>query len=463
MKINKILAIAINDYYDRKLNNLNNCKNDIDGILELLNQKYIFADQVYLYKKEDTTRKKLYQRLTDYFTNTLEDENILLIFAGHGEYNPNIKTAYWQPSDADPEDPSSWLNISDILIFIKFSRAHHVSIISDSCFSGALFSEPYRGGGLKTYREKKSRQAITSGGIEKVLDGKAGEKSPFAMAILEVLKTNEMHELPFNTFSHNVAVLFGPDHKQTPVYGNLVNIGHDGGTFVFELKIKATSNDKGKKTKANAIDPNSEIKLSERETELIFFITSGLNNKEISAKLLISETAIELHRKNILFKMAPANQQKSIKYTIETGYNKLGQNVKVKLTPKEEQILHFIADGLSSREMGHNLFIAESTVETHKKNIISKLDFTNSKQLMKYALEKGYGKSLPDKEIEFTQKEIEILHLIADGLTSKAIGNKLFISENTVETHRKNLLGKLKLPNSKHLMKYGIERGYGKS
>jgi DNA-binding NarL/FixJ family response regulator len=69
----------------------------------------------------------------------------------------------------------------------------------------------------------------------------------------------------------------------------------------------------------------------------------------------------------------------------------------------------------------------------------------------------------PEKEISFTPREKEVLHSIADGLTSKQIGEKLFIAESTVETHRKNLLAKLSLPNSKYLMKFAIEKGYGRS
>lgn len=68
-----------------------------------------------------------------------------------------------------------------------------------------------------------------------------------------------------------------------------------------------------------------------------------------------------------------------------------------------------------------------------------------------------------DKTIKFTPRELEVLHLIADGLSSREIGEKLFIAESTVETNRKNLLAKLDLPNSKHLLKYAIENGYGNS
>jgi DNA-binding CsgD family transcriptional regulator len=41
--------------------------------------------------------------------------------------------------------------------------------------------------------------------------------------------------------------------------------------------------------------------------------------------------------------------------------------------------------------------------------------------------------------------------LIATGLTSKEIGDKLFISPRTVETHRHNILKKLNIPNAAQL------------
>jgi DNA-binding NarL/FixJ family response regulator len=56
-----------------------------------------------------------------------------------------------------------------------------------------------------------------------------------------------------------------------------------------------------------------------------------------------------------------------------------------------------------------------------------------------------------------TSREMEILQLIALGLTSQDISNRLFISKNTVETHRKNLLGKLNVKNTAALLKYAYK------
>lgn len=86
------------------------------------------------------------------------------------------------------------------------------------------------------------------------------------------------------------------------------------------------------------------------------------------------------------------------------------------------------------------------------------------KEVMEISLRALKNKSTTgDTIVKFTPRELEVLDLIAEGLSSKEIGNILHIAESTVETNRKNLLAKLDLPNSKHLLKYAIEQGYGKS
>ncbi|AZA80326.1 DNA-binding response regulator [Chryseobacterium sp. G0186] len=56
-----------------------------------------------------------------------------------------------------------------------------------------------------------------------------------------------------------------------------------------------------------------------------------------------------------------------------------------------------------------------------------------------------------------TRREMEILKLICDGFSSKDISEKLFISINTVETHRKKILLKLNVKNTVGVVKYAIE------
>ena len=54
----------------------------------------------------------------------------------------------------------------------------------------------------------------------------------------------------------------------------------------------------------------------------------------------------------------------------------------------------------------------------------------------------------PDESIQsLTKREMEILKLVAEGLTNEEIGKKIFISEKTVKTHLTNIFDKLKVNN----------------
>ena len=56
-----------------------------------------------------------------------------------------------------------------------------------------------------------------------------------------------------------------------------------------------------------------------------------------------------------------------------------------------------------------------------------------------------------------SKREIEILKLIVNEFTNEEIANKLFLSKRTVDTHRQNLLNKLRVKNTAGLVKYAIE------
>ncbi len=59
--------------------------------------------------------------------------------------------------------------------------------------------------------------------------------------------------------------------------------------------------------------------------------------------------------------------------------------------------------------------------------------------------------------IEISDRELEVLKLIADGNSYKEIGKILHISHRTVETHKNNILSKLKLNSTADLIKYAIK------
>ena len=58
-----------------------------------------------------------------------------------------------------------------------------------------------------------------------------------------------------------------------------------------------------------------------------------------------------------------------------------------------------------------------------------------------------------------TERELEIVRLIASGLKSSEIAKQLFISVNTVETHRKNIFSKTRVKNAVGLSQYARKHG----
>jgi DNA-binding NarL/FixJ family response regulator len=66
----------------------------------------------------------------------------------------------------------------------------------------------------------------------------------------------------------------------------------------------------------------------------------------------------------------------------------------------------------------------------------------------------------PDgEEAELSHREDEVLRLVARGATNKEIADSLFISENTVKTHLRNIMDKLHLANRSQAAAYAVKRG----
>lgn len=82
-------------------------------------------------------------------------------------------------------------------------------------------------------------------------------------------------------------------------------------------------------------------------------------------------------------KTYPLSERKS-DLTFDDNFQK-----KLRLSKREQEILSLISRGLTSQNIGKTLFISKHTVETHRKNILRKLNVNSSAELVKFAVLQG--------------------------------------------------------------------------
>jgi DNA-binding NarL/FixJ family response regulator len=70
------------------------------------------------------------------------------------------------------------------------------------------------------------------------------------------------------------------------------------------------------------------------------------------------------------------------------------------------------------------------------------------------------GLSFSCESITISEREIEIITLIAEGFTNIEISERLFISKHTVNTHRKNIMAKIGVKNTAGIVIYAVRENY---
>ncbi len=82
-----------------------------------------------------------------------------------------------------------------------------------------------------------------------------------------------------------------------------------------------------------------------------------------------------------------------------------------------------------------------------------------SEELWDYFTKTVSKEEKPDPELMLTRRELEVLVLLAEGLSNKEIGDRLFVSERTIVGHKSNLMAKTNTKNTVSLLAYAIRNG----
>ena len=122
------------------------------------------------------------------------------------------------------------------------------------------------------------------------------------------------------------------------------------------------------------------------------------------------------------------------------------------------RIMNAGAKGFVSKKAGYEeLLRAIKTVSTGKKYICTE---TSKKLKNLNEFLEGIVDTLRGEKDFFSQREKEVLELLAKGFSTKDIAKRLYITEKTVETHRKNMAKKAQAKNSAELVAFASARGF---
>ncbi len=242
MVVGKYYALIIGiDKYKGTWAPLKNAVSDAKAMETSLG-KYKFDVFRTLYN-EQATREKIIDEFEWLIANAKEQDNVFVYYSGHGEFKKELNKGFWIPVDAEGTSTSKYISNSDLQTYLSGIKSKHTLLVSDACFSGDIFrgntvSVPFEES-EKYYKEVHglvSRQAMTSGGIEPVMDGGKDGHSIFAYYFLKTLNENANKYFDASQLYNKIKIPVINNSDQSPKLSPVKGAGDEGGQFIFIKK-----------------------------------------------------------------------------------------------------------------------------------------------------------------------------------------------------------------------------------
>ncbi len=216
---------------------------DAQAVALALTQRFGFE----VTQLNNATRQQMLAALGKLRQQVGPQDQVVVYYAGHGQMDSVTARGYWIPVDGDSRDLANWVSVIDVTDQLSAMTARHVMVIADSCYSGTLtrslvpqvdqaLSQSQRLGPLKQLSKQRARVAMTSGGLEPVVDGGSVDHSLFARSLLDVLAqvrsplaAQELHSSVAARFAHLSRRM---KIQQQPQYAPIGFAGHEAGDFV---------------------------------------------------------------------------------------------------------------------------------------------------------------------------------------------------------------------------------------
>lgn len=231
------VVIGIDQYRDSRIPKLSNAVADARAVAAEFSQRLGYETLVL----ENAGRATIFRALNQLTDQVGPADSVVLYYAGHGTLSEATGLGYWQPADADPSRPETWIANTDIDRVLRQLPASQLAMISDSCFSGGLVGSA-RIRGVSATQDPAAllgRRAVvvmTSGGNEPVFDTGANGHSPFANSLMQSLRQVGGWK-PGSNLYEQVRFAVARKLPQRPQYGAANDAGHEpGADYVFEQR-----------------------------------------------------------------------------------------------------------------------------------------------------------------------------------------------------------------------------------
>jgi DNA-binding NarL/FixJ family response regulator len=131
--------------------------------------------------------------------------------------------------------------------------------------------------------------------------------------------------------------------------------------------------------------PYKQTHLSSRKREILKLIAEGNTIREVACALDINHKTVEAHRRKIMRKLNIDNVADLTRHLNESGV----PHEQSALSSREREVLQLIAEGENTKAVAFSLDISSKTVESHRLNIMQKLNLSNVADLTRYAIQEG--------------------------------------------------------------------------
>jgi DNA-binding NarL/FixJ family response regulator len=115
------------------------------------------------------------------------------------------------------------------------------------------------------------------------------------------------------------------------------------------------------------------------------YVMKRIEKKELELALKTVANGQKYFSETVVMRLAQIPNQNT-----PTGKDNIAENIS--LTPREIEVMKLVIQDLSNAEIAARIFIEVSTVETHRRNLMKKLNVNSALGLMRWAMKNGFDK-----------------------------------------------------------------------